>query len=499
MKKYWVFFLILLSSSGSYSGGSYSGPTEVRPGSKKCPCGEEKFTSDPFKSAEVKACEAQLEAQGCTALAEKMKDPTLKVRSCDPEIKKLQESWTDAGITCVANSIKLPFQGLWDTGKMAWDIGKMAIDGFSQAKACYYDVEGKKGTIALFNLSVSDPNFHIKDSEASDEFLKDVTCERLNAFITLRGKAYKASSSYKELIAAGPNPCERPNSPDRPKICFLEELKKELGVRYECYSRQAKAEIACHALIAVAVPTLGRAAVAKLAESIGDTYHIHRALAAFQQGNKVKGLTHAGQLSNSGRIQMTEEALGRSLTKNEKDALIRAHNIAPDKGYFEYTPEELKEKTRILRETRKKTGPTGEEGFSNEEVSRILRIGAAGNSPADLRAAATQAFRGKIEAQAKGNIGEYRVAAEGNARAMMNLPQLSTDQQATIIQDLLAAGKKDLAIERLKKSPDRGMVWLTLVRNLGDRQKAYRAASPAAQPVVDHSYRSLADLIKNPP
>ncbi|MBY0385177.1 hypothetical protein K2X05_08470 [bacterium] len=90
-----------------------------------------------------------------------------------------------------------------------------------------------------------------------------------------------------------------------------------------------------------------------------------RGLSASEKDMMLKA---SGSLSDTGRVSAASSALARPLSKTESDALLRAHNVAPERGYKTYTQADLKEKTRILREA----------GFSQQEADLLMRQGLAG-------------------------------------------------------------------------------------------------------------------------
>jgi hypothetical protein len=91
-------------------------------------------------------------------------------------------------------------------------------------------------------------------------------------------------------------------------------------------------------------------------------------LKKLSQQEKEQFLKVAGTLSDSERKTATALLANRSITPLEKNGLIQAHLVAENKGYFELTASELKQKTQILRGS----------GFTEPEADLILRSGLAG-------------------------------------------------------------------------------------------------------------------------
>ncbi len=79
-------------------------------------------------------------------------------------------------------------------------------------------------------------------------------------------------------------------------------------------------------------------------------------------------LRSASSMTNAERKAATSILAERKLSQVEKDALLQAHALGSEKGYFQFTPEELRAKLKILQGA----------GFSADESDLILRSGLAG-------------------------------------------------------------------------------------------------------------------------
>jgi hypothetical protein len=92
-------------------------------------------------------------------------------------------------------------------------------------------------------------------------------------------------------------------------------------------------------------------------------------------------LATAKTLSDSDRISVAEKLLGRTLSQEQRDALISAHKIGQSegKGYLTYTDEQLREKAQLLRSV----------GFTSRERSILMRNGIAGSSLTSSEVAAS--------------------------------------------------------------------------------------------------------------
>lgn len=85
-------------------------------------------------------------------------------------------------------------------------------------------------------------------------------------------------------------------------------------------------------------------------------------------------LRRAAALGDFERVEEAARVAGRTLTRAEQDAVLRAHGVGEGtgRGFFTYTRTDLSEKTRILRQA----------GFSEKEATDLLREGITGSLPA---------------------------------------------------------------------------------------------------------------------
>lgn len=91
-------------------------------------------------------------------------------------------------------------------------------------------------------------------------------------------------------------------------------------------------------------------------------------LSSFESGDKVKTLKAASELDNLARFKAAEKALGKELTLTQKRAVLKAHSIGGEKGFFEYTEDELREKMKVLVRS----------GISRSDADKIMRSGITG-------------------------------------------------------------------------------------------------------------------------
>jgi hypothetical protein len=206
----------------------------------------------------------------------------------------------------------------------------------------------------------------------------------------------------------------------------LQKLFRDLGVNLRCYNAKATTELVCAgtaATISMVASTLAGAGATKaalsagrylmmLADASGSSKVALAVLAMQKQENmaqkfvaakragdseakvnalessadaaKAKALARATSLSDSERTRAAELLVndGKTLTVKESEALKAAHMIgkAEGRGYYTYTPADLKKKFQLLQDG----------GFTKEQANRLLRNGVAGTfTPEEVASAAT--------------------------------------------------------------------------------------------------------------
>lgn len=122
---------------------------------------------------------------------------------------------------------------------------------------------------------------------------------------------------------------------------------------------------------------LNKDGTARVQDSRGKEFNL--SAQATSEARFYRGLTAElkvnGDLDMPSRVATAAAYLKRPLTPAQKDAIAAAHAVGgKERGYFDYTMKELREKTDILRKA----------GFNKAEASLLLRKGIAGSNPAEL-------------------------------------------------------------------------------------------------------------------
>ncbi len=151
---------------------------------------------------------------------------------------------------------------------------------------------------------------------------------------------------------------------------LVEQLTGQLDA-LQCYDEGSRRELQCE--LALAAGTLGGSLSIAAAKKLGK-----KGISAIERrlGRKMLGLAdnfrdlrRAAALSDAQRISEASELLGRKLKAYEAKQILDAHKVGNGRagaGYFNYTPEEIAEKARIL------------EAFTPDERRLLMERGIVG-------------------------------------------------------------------------------------------------------------------------
>lgn len=84
----------------------------------------------------------------------------------------------------------------------------------------------------------------------------------------------------------------------------------------------------------------------------------------------VINLEKAAAFTNEERLMAAKNVIGKKLSSAQEQAVLKSHEVGSDKGYFEYSFSELREKMRILTSA----------GFSPDEADKLMRHGITGTT-----------------------------------------------------------------------------------------------------------------------
>jgi hypothetical protein len=209
-------------------------------------------------------------------------------------------------------------------------------------------------------------------------------------------------------------------------------------------------------------------------------------------------LSRAASLSDADRLTEARRIIRKELTPDQQAAVIRAHNVGNDHGYFTYTQSEISEKARILREA----------GLDRTQVRGLMKNGVVGGLPESALDPVDAFIRARSDARvASENAGkirdggititevkdEYRAAAQGYAAeaARTESPQLTAEAWKLFTR----SGDTDEAFRLVNDGVRRGMnprsILAGMDRDLVDLNRRIAQKSTPALVVERDSLKAL--------
>lgn len=333
------------------------------------------------KNSLSSTCILQKEQYKCSELeAELEGEEKKRIIQCDAksiEENKLSNMSISA---CVFNGIKISGEHLLDLAKMPGAIADAVVKGFHETQLCNSSLEKKRELLTAFNLSVEDSRFKLSE-QFLGHWLEDAPCSEIDKLLSARYQNYQNTlmREHQAAVLTG-RPGTVSNSTNTKKendgpniISLLKSAMNEAQVRYECYTPKVKAEMVCAgvtSLIVDAAMGMGvKSAISKITAVVKSKKAlgaINRAVAAEEKID----LKDSAKLLAADRKKAAALVLEKKLTEAQEKAVIEAHEVGlkEGRGYFDYTPDDLRKKSKILKAA----------GFSDEERSLLMRSGITG-------------------------------------------------------------------------------------------------------------------------
>lgn len=318
----------------------------------------------PLKFAS-EMCTIQNKINGCGELGKADVEAARHIRSCDAK------SLCDQAASKPLDQLKGCFSGAIEVGKEFWEaiasVPGLAEKGAENLQSCWKSEECRS---SAFDASLRTARHPIL---LANPILAPLLMMRLNFSKEVSDQEIKKMmSTSQDLLAKG-----------------RDYLEKQ-GVKLACFDTKAQAEMVCYGVFSVVNPA-GAAGLLAKAPKLG------KLLKAAGYAKKEVGvadaatdLTRMGKLANPERITEAEKLLGRQLSPQEREALIKAHEVGSEtgRGYATYSPTDLKQKADILKAA----------GFSATDRDQLMRKGIAGTI-GDAQKARNYATTSRLQAE----------------------------------------------------------------------------------------------------
>lgn len=190
-------------------------------------------------------CEASFDKKSCDELAKKIpanaKD---KIKRCDTDtICKGQT--TPHAISCAIGGATFAWDTVVGLLTSPYEGVKFISDSFAKDQACFENKNGaKEALLNAFDSVIPDEHKQFRlSAEIKAAMLKQWPCREIQNFLITKSKSYQEFLG--PLIAQGKHNAAT-GSP--PLSRLIESIRAELGVRWDCYTPAAQAEMNCYIL-----------------------------------------------------------------------------------------------------------------------------------------------------------------------------------------------------------------------------------------------------------
>lgn len=282
---------------------------------------------------------------GCEELKKADAEAASHVKSCDPK------SLCDQSLNKPIDQLKGCFSGMADIGKEFWQaiasVPELAGQGAESIGSCLKDLVCRE---SLLKASLHNAQYTLM---LANPIMAPLAFARMK----MKGQIpdvdlAKLAETSKSLLAKG-----------------KDYLVKQ-GVKLACFDAKTQAEMVCYGVFSVVNPA-GAAGLLAKAPKLGKLLKVTGLGAKEVRATEgAVDLARMAKLSNVERVVEAEKAVGRTLTEAQKDAVLKAHEVAADtgRGYGSYSAADLKQKSDLLKQA----------GFSDDEREKLMRQGIAG-------------------------------------------------------------------------------------------------------------------------
>lgn len=440
------------------------------------------------------ACKWEQKAVGCEGLAKSDPETAKHIRSCDPK------ALCDGAISGPIDQLRGCFSGAVDVGKEFWDaiasVPELAGKGAEAIRSCWTNAECRNKALksslenAPRRMMLSNPilaplafaHMYMKGELTKEDFDKAL---RVSKSLLEKGKDY---------------------------------LVKQ-GVKLACFDTKTQAEMICYGVFSVVNPAgaaglLAKAPkLAKILKTAG--LAAKEAGAAGKAADAAVDLSRMAKLSNVERVAEAEKLLGRGLSEQQRQALLKAHEVGAEtgRGYGTYSTTDLKQKADILKAA----------GFSDAERDQLMRQGVAGLF-SDTQKARNFANQARLEAdklRVSGNVKDattrYRSSADSYEVYMKDAKAAKSERDYLVGAELNARAerydkaaeyylqsksalrsneKAEVVFETLRREKDELRVIAAKNRDKPGVQKAYEDHRKLIEAVVNNKSFQLGDAWK---
>lgn len=322
-------------------------------------------------------CLLQREQYNCKELEiDLVGDEKKKIIQCDAKSMEENKLTNMSLKDCIFSGLKISGENLLDLAKIPGKISEAVVKGFHDTQLCNTSVEKKRELLTAYNLTIDDSRFKLSE-QFLGRWLEDASCAEVDKLLFARYQNYQDVTMRERRAAidtgkkVSPIATTQASGSDIMKL--LKSAMEGAQVRYECYTPKVKAEMVCAGISSLIVDAAMGMGVKSAISKISAVVKSKKALGAISRAIAAEekiDLKDTAKLLSAERKRAAAVLLEKELTDAQKKAVIEAHEIGlkEGRGYFDYTPDDLRKKAKILKEA----------GFNDEERALLMRSGITG-------------------------------------------------------------------------------------------------------------------------
>lgn len=313
-----------------------------------------------YNSADSMAClNTKAQYQCGQVEAELETSEKYRVIQCDVKSLEANRLGNVSIADCVWNGLKISGDSLVDLTKLPGAIAASIAKGFTDTQVCNSSLDKKREILKAFNLSVEDARFQLSEQFLGN-WLSDASCAEIEKLVSSRYQNYQNTIMRDRIIAinTGKTPVALKTTDKKSGPGLSEMLKSalsEMDKTYECYTPKVKAEMICAGVTSLLADAALGGGVVMAAKRISAVVKSKRALSNIRTSAAAGGkanLADSAVLLNADRLKAAEAVLARTLSDEEKKAVLAAHNIGKARGFGAYTGRDIAEKGRELKKVK---------------------------------------------------------------------------------------------------------------------------------------------------
>ena len=359
--------------------------------------------------------------------AELEQNEKYKVIQCDSRSLAANRIGNVSLTDCIWNGLKISGESLVDLAQVPGAVASAVAKGFKDTQICNSSIDKKRELLKAFNLSIDDSRFQLTE-QFLGKWLEDASCAEVEKLVSARYQNYQTVLMRERMAAITTGRTPVPLKTQKDSSPSLTEMLKSAMAgfeqTYECYTPKVKAEMLCAGVTSLLADVALGGGVVMAAKKMAAVVKSKKALknirSSVDAGEKAN-LSDSAVLLKSDRLKAAEAVLARTLSEEEKKAVMTAHNIGKERGFGTYTGRDITEKGRELKKVKT---------IELNERRALMENGITGTESLGLKQGEKVRIAGQKKMGDAWEVGNRERVAEGLAETRKYYDELATLKDA---------------------------------------------------------------------